>query len=107
MTTDETGFPVDWNEWRALWSDWRDEHAAELRPSKHQFPHQKNLMADEILGVWRINGRNVELSEVVFTIGETHRYIGLTFSTGAGGETGLAASFGELEELLGISEVTA
>lgn len=63
--------------------------------------------ADEILGVWEVNGRTVELSEVTMPNltsrnGDRVRYIGVTFGTGAESEGALVANFAQLEKLLGL-----
>ena len=102
-------FPIDWDEWRQEWSAWRKAHADSLKPSSYKFP-PKNFLADEILGVWSINGRAVELSEVTmpdFSAGygaSSVRFIGITY--GAAGTVHLAgpivSSFAELEQELGI-----
>lgn len=87
---------------RAEWTVWLDTHRPQFAPSSYRFG-RKNVLADEILGVWRINGRNVELSEVTFQIGETRRYVGITWGDAVRTETGLAASFAELEALLDLA----
>jgi hypothetical protein len=94
-------FPLDWNHWRALWNDWKSEHAAGLRRTSYRF-HGKNFMADEILGTWAINGRNVELSEVTFI---DTRSVGITFGTAAGTDVPdnpIVYTFAELEKELGL-----
>lgn len=76
----------------------------------------KNFIADEVLGTWSVNGRNVELSEVTFpNLSERDengrlkqfqvRYIGITFGTGGGSDapdSPLVSTFAELERELGI-----
>lgn len=96
-------FPVDYDDFMPLWEDWRLSYIRkELMPTSWDFG-RKNLLADEVLGKWSINGKPVELSAVVFTIGATRRYIGVTIGgEGDHNETGLAASFDELEKILGI-----
>lgn len=105
-------FPVDWRAWRALWADWRPAFESRHGVSRWntrrdgRCPFEgRNLLADEVLGVWAIGTpgrrRAVELSEVTFTIGETCRYIGVTIDeSGPGGTTGLASTFAELDEIL-------
>lgn len=111
MTLDDytEPFPVDWHAWRRLWDKWRFAQRHELRGSSYRFPREKNLLADEVLGVWSINARSVELSEITFpALGERPRrlvrYVGITFGESGGGErnTELASSFAELELELGI-----
>jgi hypothetical protein len=112
-------FPVDWNAWRELWKAWVDEqttpvrgaqgHPAVFQPTSWRFPG-KNFLADEVLGTWSVNGRNVELSEVTFpALGERprrdERLVGVTFGTGAGSDEGaVCRTFAELEEMLGLNE---
>lgn len=113
-------FPLDWNEWREMWADWRADmiDRGRLARSSYRFP-PKNFLADEVLGTWRVDGpnggQNVELSEVTFPAlgrdGQASRYVGVTYGTGAGtctpadyGREGnsLCASFAQLErELFG------
>ena len=95
MTTTTDTLPIDRNAWRAQWDAFKAEHLAPFARSSWNFG-PKNFLADEVLGKWSINERNVELSEVTFTIGETHRYIGVTFGDGLRNEAGLASSFAEL-----------
>lgn len=99
-------FPLNYDEWKVLWRQWLADRKAEgtFRPSSWRFPQEKNLLADEVLGVWSINDRNVELSAVTFTLGPDHdRYIGVTFGTGAGTDSGgIAETFSELRAILGI-----
>ena len=109
----DAAFPVDWNDWRTEWKTWREEHSADLKPSSWRFP-PKNFMADDVIGVFSISGRNVELSEVTFpdlskqgSIGSGNRvrYVGVTSDTGAGTENGgLASTFAELERALGLTD---
>lgn len=116
MTTDTTErFPVDWEAWRDLWRDWCTANREHLKPGHYPWP-PANLMADEVLGRWTIGARQVELSAVTFRIGETSRYVGISYGTderapypdGRGHygvtvvpePTGIAASFDELEAIL-------
>lgn len=115
MTDKEIPFPIDWNEWKTLWDAWKLEHADRLRPTSFRFPGQ-NLLADEKLGTFSINGRNVELSEVTFpNLSErdengrlkSHRvrYVGITFGTGAGTDAPdnpVVGTFADLERELGL-----
>jgi hypothetical protein len=97
-------FPLDWHAWRAEWDAWRQAHADHLKSTVYKF-EGRNVMTDEVLGVWHVNGRNVELSEVYFGVRDPVRYIGITFGTAAGcdrPEAPLVASFAELEHELGI-----
>lgn len=111
MNTEEytEPFPLDWNEWRARWDTWRFEQRHELQGSSYRFPREKNVLADAVLGVWSINGRSVELSEVTAPdFGKRPRrdirYVGITFAGSGGDErhTDIAGSFAELELALGI-----
>jgi hypothetical protein len=109
--TETTRFPADWTEWRAEWKEWlaRQERSQTFTLSTWRFP-DKNFLADEVLGVWRVNDRTVELSEVTFPDlsqppyrAETRRYVGITYGQASGIEDGgLASSFEELERALGI-----
>lgn len=105
-TTDP--LPLDWDEWRTLWAEWRTAHP-EIARVRSPFKG-KNFLADEILGVYRVGARTVELSELTFPnlserdesgrlIDGHARMIGLTFADGA---TALVRSFAGLEEALGI-----
>ena len=111
MTKDETTFtlPLDWNEWREEWGKWRERHSDSLKPAR-KFKPGKNFLADEILGVFEVNGRRVELSELTFPnlserdergmlIHKDVRAIGLTFDDD---ETNVVHSFEELERELGL-----
>jgi len=106
MTAD--GFSLDWNEWRREWRDWSAAHADRMAPTRSPF-QGKNFLADEVLGVWKVNGRTVELSEMTFpNLGERDergalihkdvRRIGVTFQD----ETAVVGSFAKLEEVLGL-----
>jgi len=100
MATTEptTPLPLDWPQWRTLWAAFRYEQN-DWQTSTWR-AKGVNFMADEILGVWRIGNRTVELSEVTF-LGS--RGIGITYVTGAGTEVpedGVAHSFAELTAIL-------
>ena len=106
-------FPVPWDDWRPLWQAWlaRQLEHGTFAPTAWRFPG-KNFLADEILGTWSVAGRNVELSEVTFpslepgTRGERRRYVGVTFGTGAGADSGpVVGTFVELEQALGLLEL--
>lgn len=101
MTETTTEFPVDWTEWQAQWREWRDGHADVLKKTSFRWPGT-NFLADERLGTWSVHGVNVELSIVVFTIGETKRYVGIVMGGSASPHTALASSFAELEKIIGI-----
>lgn len=109
MTATTKPFPLDWDQWRDQWMQWRGDHPEIARARKNPF-RGKNFLADDVLGVYRINGRTVELSEVTFPnlsdrddngnlIRGNFRYIGATFEDGA---TDLARSFADLERILGL-----
>jgi hypothetical protein len=88
--------PINWDDWRAEWSAWLAEHR-ELAPVRKAIPGQ-NLMADEILGTYRLpDGRTVELSEVTFL---DERGVGLTWVDDRSGN--VVHSFDELEAELGL-----
>lgn len=111
-------FPVEWTEWRAVWEAWSADQREDglLGASSYRFP-EPNFLADEVIGVFTLRsaGREgpVELSEVTFPDlsggkrpRQTLRYVGVTFGEGAGHvDGGLAASFAELEAILGIAEL--
>jgi hypothetical protein len=107
-------FPIDWNEWSAAWHQWLTAHADKLGPTLTRFPG-KNVLADEVLGTFEIEGRTVELSEVTFPNlserdereilkNERHRFVGICWEKDAqdSRESALAENFDELERLLGI-----
>lgn len=108
--TEETIFtlPLDWDEWRRQWNEWRNSHSEILKPAS-KFKPGKNFLADEILGVYSVNGRLVEISELTFPnlserdergflLRHDVRAIGLTFEEGGT----VVHSFEELERELGI-----
>lgn len=102
--------PLDWDEWRSEWRTWENAHAAQMRRTPSPF-QGKNFLADDVLGVWKVNGRTVELSEMTFPnlevrdpqtgrLLEGHkRRVGITF---ADGETAVVGSFAQLEQVLGL-----
>ena len=101
--------PTDWNLWRSVWAEWLTDKRStgQVRPTSWRFPG-RNFLADEVLGTFSINGRNVELSEVTFpSLGErparTIRYVGVTFGTGAEVDGGAVVStLAELDKVLGL-----
>lgn len=108
--------PIDWTEWSKEWMEWKEAHSSHFSPvTPGQFPDNKNILADDILGRYKVNGQNVELSEVTFPNLEqrgTHgqlldfrvRFIGITFSVdGKCKSGGVVSSFDELETVLGIT----
>ena len=103
----ETEFPVDWNEWNKEWQRWKRAHRADLRATRERF-EGKNLLADDVLGTWDINGRTVELSEVTFPdfgsrdSSRRFRAVGITYGTGVDGAGTVVHSWRELERALGI-----
>jgi len=112
MTTATEPFPLDWEEWQTAWREWLNAHADDLKPTRERFPG-KNFMADEVLGTWKIAGRLVELSTFRFPnleerddagrlIEKEHRSVGITRGIGADSNGDVAASFAELERMLGI-----
>jgi hypothetical protein len=104
--------PVDWNEWRQVWDEYRTSlekrYGVRRGVDGNPFPG-KNFLADEILGTWTVGqgGRThpVELSEVTFpaldgTSNRT-RYIGVSIDgVGGVGRSELVATFAELDDLL-------
>lgn len=97
-------FPHDWREWRSDWDFW--VHGAPLtcttRPD--DLPAEKNFMADEVLGYYRLpDGRVVELSEgyVPAPLGPD-RFVGYTFAPHPDGGSGIVHTFAELEQTLGL-----
>ena len=99
-------FPVDYDVFRAKWHAWYDQHQRNLRPTRDRFPGV-NILADERLGTWVINGKLTELSALTMPDfgkrnGDRVRYIGITYKIGADGESDLVSSFTELTEKLGL-----
>lgn len=117
MADTSSPLPIDWDEWRSQWQAWVNAHPT-LRPfNRHHhgmnpFAGPKNFLADEVLGVFVTPaGRRVELSEVTFPdlskpswLGEKRRYVGITWDGIGGRDTGLAESWAELADLLGVKE---
>lgn len=111
MTTATDRLPLDWDEWRSEWSQWRTAHEAQLVDVRRSPFQGKNFLADEVLGVWKVNGRVVELSSVTFPnlserdpetgrlLDTRNRLFGVTF---ADGETAVVGTFAALEEILGL-----
>lgn len=102
MTDTDTDFPVEWDVWRAAWREWFDAHKEHFKPTSFRWPGH-NFLADDRLGTWSVNGINVELNDVTFSIGETRRYIGGVMGGSVSPHTFLASSFDELEKVLGIA----
>lgn len=133
--TDETytrndTFPIGWDEWRKEWSEWL--HAGQ-KPNTHYRPGlnhygrspfpPKNFLADEVLGVFRIGSKIVELSEITFPnlserdesgrlIEKRVRMVGITYWVNNGEKEGtesggVVSSFAELEAALGLEDVSA
>lgn len=104
-------FPIDWNVWRDVWNSWLQEQldSGTFTRSSYKFP-PANFLADEVLGVWRVNGRTVELSEVTFPdlAGPRRphgraRFVGITYGQASGNVSGgVVSTFRELERELGI-----
>jgi hypothetical protein len=106
MTTDtDRKFPVDWTEWHAEWIAWREQQT--FKPSAVTFG-KKNMLADDVLGIYDLSGGAVELSEVTFPgfgaedRGKTFRYVGITWAVKGKRNVngGLVETFGELEQAL-------
>lgn len=84
-------FPIDWNEWNALWHEWADEqlrlrHFKHVDPRVVTLPKHKNMLADAVLDYWEINGLIVELSDVTmpdfsdrYGGDRSRRYVGITY----------------------------
>lgn len=89
-------FPVEWNEWNRAYKTWRASTKL-IVPTNLRIPG-RNLMADEVLGTWRLRDgvHVVELSEVTFpdlgTGHGTRRYVGITWR----GDNGLSSINGGL-----------
>ena len=101
-----TGLPMDWNEWRVMWEEWREgfETRAGVRRGVTGDPFPgKNMLADEILGTWTLSAagarlRPVELSEVTFM---GRRIIGITVDgVGTAGQGTTVSTFAELDDVL-------
>jgi len=107
-------FPLDYDQWRREWVAWcaRQERTGTFRGIRNSPFTGRNFLADEVLGVWTVCGRAVELSSVVFPnleerdaatgklIDKRIRRIGITF--GDETEPRVVGSFSELEDALGI-----
>lgn len=104
-----TELPMDWNQWRAMWDEWREgfETRAGVRRgvAGNPFPG-KNMLADEILGTWTLGEpgtdgtrlRPVELSEATFM---GRRIIGVTVDgVGTAGQGTTVSTFAELDNVL-------
>jgi hypothetical protein len=96
---DET-FPVDWNEFREQWRDWKARNVGTRYQRSSWNFGPKNFCADEVLCKVMLPSCHAELSEVTFTIGKTTRYIGLTFRSSTRNETALVDNWADLERLL-------
>ena len=101
-------FPSDWHVWRTQWGQFLAAAGEHFAPTDTRAPG-KNFLADDIIGTWNVNGRDVELSEVTMPNfrdrrGDRVRYVGLTFIlpgniTRAGD---VVSTFAELAEALGL-----
>ena len=104
-----TELPMDWNEWRVMWEEWREEFETRAGVRRgvigDPFPG-KNMLADEILGTWTLGEpgtggtrlRPVELSEATFM---GRRIIGVTVDgVGGKGEGTTVSTFAELDNVL-------
>lgn len=110
MNAATSTLPMDYNEWRSEWREWREAHAAQLIDVRRSPFKGKNFLADEVLGVWKVNGRTVELSSVTFPNFEDRdpdtgrllegykRRIGVTFED----DTDVVDTFAQLEKVLGL-----
>lgn len=102
-------FATDWDEWNGQWRQWLNGHRHRMTSVPKAIPG-KNFLADDIIGTYRVGGRIVELSEVVFpNLSERDpatgrllegrvRAIGLTFADDRSGN--VVHSFSELEQSL-------
>lgn len=82
------------------WNAWLYEHGRKFQRVKNSPFRGKNMMADEILGVYRVNDeKTVEFSRVDF-LGT--RMVGLTIWNHDGLQP-CASSFLELEQVLGLA----
>lgn len=104
-----TELPMDWNQWRAMWEEWRggfeSRWAVRRGVTGNPFPG-KNMLADEILGTWTLGEpgtdgtrlRPVELSEATFM---GRRIIGVTVDgVGTAGQGTTVSTFAELDDVL-------
>lgn len=96
-------FPVDHNLWTILWNRWRMANDERLLPLQGRNPFRaKNPMAEDVLGVWTIDGHPTELSAVLMP-GEIRpdiqviRYVGITRPDY---DANIVGSFTELETKL-------
>jgi hypothetical protein len=115
MTETETPLPIDWDDWRRELHDWLAAHPELHAVSKRGTPFydiDRNLMADDVIGLFRLpSGRLVELSEVTFPdltrpsrSADRRRYIGVTFDgPGAAASGDLSDSWTHLERQLGLA----
>lgn len=106
-------FPIDYVEWKREWTQWRNKHANQLMNTRHYFAG-RNLLADEVLGTWRIRGVYVELSAVTMpNFGKRNadnvRYVGISRGNVIGDRlvmdtdlSGVVASWEELDKELGL-----
>lgn len=105
-------FPLDWDQWRKLWTEWLVVNEPKMKRVAKAFPG-KNFLANEILGTWIVGGKLFELSEVVFPNLEDRdpqtgrllegdkRRIGVTFREGDGKDI-VVGSFEDLERVIGL-----
>lgn len=112
---DTTPFPVDYDAWRHAYDAWRHEHRDAFRRSTYgAWPHERNVLADAIIERARVNGREVELSDVTMPdfsqpahLAQTIRYVGIAWGEhdGAASTTagGVVATFAELNDALGLT----
>jgi hypothetical protein len=96
-------FPVDWNEWQSEWTAWQNEH--KLTPSRDR-KIKPNMLADEVIGWFRVMGREVELSAVTMPEFGARperrlRFVGITWLVDDDlVNGGLVDSFAELADTL-------
>lgn len=110
-STQDTQFPTDWNEFETQYNRWRGaidvaHSVVRLRNSAAKFPG-RNMLADEVMGIYKTDAGVVELSAVTFPgfgaedRGKTFRYIGITWLVdGKNVNGGLVDTFAELESAL-------
>ena len=99
----DTTFPADWDEWRRMWAEYKAARTAEGTFKRSTWKWRgENFLSDATLCRVDAYDRHVELCEVMFRIGETARYVGVTFAEGSGTWTpdSMQQTFRELDTIL-------
>lgn len=98
-------FPVDWDEWNGEWREWMTNNRHQFTASTVKFPG-KNMLADDVIGIYNVAAGVVELSEVTMPDFGARperklRFVGITWMVdGKTVNGGLVDSFAELAEML-------